>query len=294
MTRERHRNPDRLYDGLNDITHDYNFRGRDPDVVADENKRVKDKRRRSYSVKSHGITRRNMSPIWQDNVRIFIKFFNETKDMYLAGKKFSEYKKLQGWQVTTKYLRAIMQDVRGRLALSGVTEAMLKDSCEDIEFAREVALENLADGNVEDIIKVVYARNKLFDLGSYTKQQRAVVVNIDNSKKTINADMNLTVGKDHLEDYLKRLPEDKRQAIRMLALEMKKDGSLPMEVAIKGENMDEKENVEISVSETPSEAVPELGVCEPAEAVVEVTPAQEPIAEVIPENVVEGIIEENK
>lgn len=235
-----HKNPDRLYSDFKNTT-----QGLSPTLALkhlDISEEAKAEAARlaaaqlqtsRYETREAILTRRNLDPIWIENARVMINMYKQCgNDLATAAYKFKAWKISQGWDVTEKYVFSMMQYVREKLAIAGQADAMLEEQAMDLENAREQAYSQLEYGDVDPILKVIREKNSTFSLPKYyrDKQVAGLTVNINNQSNT----QNVTVTKSNLDDYLKKLPADKRDAIKQLALEYRKDGSIPQSIDMKG------------------------------------------------------------
>lgn len=200
--------------------------------------------RTKYNRREGALMRRNLDPMWIENTRVLMKMFKQCgNDLSVAVMNFRKWKHANGWDCSERYVFALMQYVREKLAISGQTESMLEEQAQDLREMRDKALTDLGTGKYEPLMEVVRLKNQTFNLPKYYRDMQktsGVTVNINNQSNT----QNVTVTKNRLEDYLAKIPEKDREAVKRLAGEFRKDGSIPQSIDMVGnkeiENAEEK------------------------------------------------------
>ncbi len=197
--------------------------------------------RTKYNRRESALMRRNLDPTWIENTRILMKMFKQCgMDLSVAVMNFRKWKRANGWDCSERYVFALMQYVREKLAISGQTESMLEEQAQDLREMRDKALTDLGDGKYEPLMEVVKLKNSTFNLPKYYRDMQkssGVTINVGTTTNT----QNVTVTKNRLEDYLAKIPAYKRDAIKQLANEFRRDGSIPQSIEMVGDK--EKEDL---------------------------------------------------
>ena len=245
-----HQNPEPLYVKPQYITYDGTINQQvaqtpdkllmcTPEEEAEALQLAKSQEQRTkYNRRESALMRRNLDPTWIENTRILMKMFKQCgMDLSVAVMNFRKWKRANGWDCSERYVFALMQYVREKLAISGQTETMLEEQAQDLREMRDRALTDLGDGKYEPLMEVVKLKNSTFNLPKYYRDMQkssGVTISVNNQQNT----QNVTVSKNRLEDYLARIPEKDREAVKRLANEFRRDGSCPQVIDCKGEGED--------------------------------------------------------
>jgi hypothetical protein len=185
------------------------------------------------------LLRKRSDPNWLEKVDHFITLFKESKDIDAALKLFrfahpelGEYEVLEIGRFVQKKLGAI-----------GNWELILREHLDIYDYMKQKQFQKIERGGLEEIegmLKILREESKEVGI---VKTTQNLNVNVDNSKNQIGQVnyANFKIGKDRLEDLLKKFPEAKREDIKAFVMGLREQGSLPKQITMKGKNLSDRE-----------------------------------------------------
>lgn len=180
------------------------------------------------SKKEHWQSFQLNHPIFIDNQKILIELYNKHKSMFYALKEFKQIMARDGQKAPTpNYITKLVQSIKNELAIQGDRDEMLRETLHYFDKCIQVADDQLdEEKNIFPMLKALEVRAKTVGLVKEVPVN-TTNVNINPSlvQNKIENNITLQLGKKRLDDYLDKLPQDKRDAIKQLASGIRQEGA---------------------------------------------------------------------